>query len=84
SNFNQIIDGIKELMESSPPEVVDEVMQKGVILTGGLSRIEGINKFFEDELKIKVYCNDKYEYSTIYGLMKLTANEEAFSKILIS
>ena len=34
SNFNQIIDGIKELIESSPPEVVDELMQKGVILTG--------------------------------------------------
>ncbi|MEK7522008.1 MAG: rod shape-determining protein, partial [Patescibacteria group bacterium] len=83
SNFNQIIDGIKELMESSPPEVVDEVMQKGVILTGGLSRIEGIDKFFEEELKVNVSCSDKYEYSTINGLMKLTINEEAFSKILI-
>ena len=84
TNFNQIIDGIKELIESSPPEVVDEVMQKGVILTGGLSRIPGIDKFFEDELKVGVYCSDKYEYSTINGLMKLTENEEAFSKIIIS
>src|SRR3989339_1018407 len=84
TNFNQIIDGIKELIESSPPEVVDEVMQKGVILTGGLSRIPGIDKFFEDELKLNVYCSDKYEYSTINGLMKLTENEEAFSKIIIS
>lgn len=82
-SFNQIIDGIKELIESSPPEVVDEVMQKGVILTGGLSRIEGIDKFFEDELKVGVYCSDKYEYTTINGLMKLSTNEEAFSKILI-
>ena len=84
SNFNQIIDGIKELIESSHPEVVDEVMQRGVILTGGLSRIDGIDKFFEDELKIKVYCSDKYEYSTINGLVRLTANEETFSKIIIT
>lgn len=84
SNFNQIIDGIKELIESSPPEVVDELMQKGIILTGGLSKVPGIDKFFEDELKLNVYCSEKHEYTTINGLMKLTANEESFSKIIIS
>ena len=83
TNFNQIIDGIKELIESSQPEVVDEVMQKGVILTGALSRIDGIDKFFEEELKVKVFCSDKYEYSTINGLIKLTAHQESFAKILI-
>lgn len=83
SNFNQIIDGIKELIESSPPEVVDEVMQKGVILTGGLSRIIGIDKFFKEELKIEVTSSDKYEYATINGLMKLTRNEKEFEKIVI-
>ncbi len=84
SNFNQIIDGIKELIESSPPEVVDEVMQKGVILTGGLSRISGIDKFFEEELKVSVSCSDKHEFTTINGLMKLTHNESNFSKIVIT
>jgi rod shape-determining protein MreB len=84
SNFNQIIDGIKELIESSPPEVVDELMQKGVILTGGLARIPGIDKFFEEELKLSVYCSEKYEFTTIHGLMKLTSNVDTFSKILIA
>lgn len=83
TSFNQIIDGIKELIESSPPEVVDEVMKKGVVLTGGLSRIEGIDNYFENELKISVYCSDKYEYSTINGLLKLTTSEETFGRILI-
>jgi len=83
-NFNQIIDGIKELIETSAPEVVDEVMKRGIILTGGLSRIEGIADLFENELKIKVYCSDKYEYTTINGLVKLTASGEAFAKILIT
>jgi rod shape-determining protein MreB len=83
SNFNQIIDGIKELIESSPPEVVDEVMQKGVILTGGLSRIQGIDKFFQEELKVAVNICDKHEYATIYGLMRITKNENDFEKIII-
>lgn len=84
TNFNQIIDGIKELIESSPPEVVDEVMKKGVVLTGGLSRIPGIDEFFKRELKIEVYCCDKHEFTTINGMIKLTGNNEAFSKIVIT
>lgn len=84
SNFNQIIDGIKELIETSASEVVDEVMKKGVFLTGGLSRIPGIDKLFENELKIKVFCSDKHEYATINGLVKLNNNPETFSKIVIS
>ncbi|MEK7633701.1 MAG: rod shape-determining protein [Patescibacteria group bacterium] len=83
TNFNLIVDGIKELIETSASEVVDEVMKKGIVLTGGLSRIPGIDKFFERELKMTVYCSDKHEYTTINGLIKLTANEEDFSKIII-
>ena len=84
SIFNQIIDGIKELIETSAPEVVDEVMRKGVILTGGLSRIVGIDKFFERELKIEVYCHEKHEYTTVNGLMKLTEDEQSFAKIIVT
>jgi rod shape-determining protein MreB and related proteins len=82
-SFNQVIDGIKELIEDSPPEVVDEIMQKGIYLTGGLSRIPGIEKFFEEELKVSVVINEKHEFATINGLMKLTENQENLSKILL-
>lgn len=84
TNFNLIVDGIKELIENSAPEVVDEVMNRGVLLSGALSKIDGIDKFFQDELKIEVFCSEKHENTTINGLLKLTADEDAFSKILIA
>jgi len=83
TNFNLIIDGIKELIESSPPEIVNEVMKRGVILTGGLSQIKGLDKFFEQEIKINVLTSENYQYATINGLIKLARNKEELSKLII-
>lgn len=83
TNFNQIIDGIKELIESSPPEIVDEIMENGLILSGGLSRIKGLNMFFEQETKINVLSNEAFYYATINGLIKLAKHKDELSKIMI-
>jgi rod shape-determining protein MreB and related proteins len=83
TNFNLIIDNIKELIESSPPEIVDEVMKKGIILTGGMAKIKGINKFISDEIKMDVTFNEDFELSTVHGLMRLRRHEDDFSKLII-
>jgi len=83
TNFNQIIDTIKELIESSPPEIIDEVISRGIYLTGGLSRIQGLENFFEQEIKIKVVKEQSNLYATINGLKKLAQNKEKLSKLIL-
>lgn len=83
SNFNQIIDAIKEIIENAPPEIIDELLTKGVILTGGLSKIKGIEKFFSEELKIPVYSFEFHGDTTIYGLLKLTKNNDSLNKLRV-
>lgn len=84
SNFNLVVDSIKEMIESAPPEIVDEIMKRGIIITGGVSKIKGIAGFFENEIKIKVVVSPQYEYSTIYGLMNLATNEDKLSRLIVS
>jgi rod shape-determining protein MreB len=75
-NFNQIIDAVKELIEASPPEIVEEIYRKGIILTGGLSNIKGIDVFFASELKIDVTCPDNPSDTTINGLIQIGKKHE--------
>lgn len=82
-HFNQIIDGIKELIEASPPEILDELLKRGIILTGGLAKIKGIDNFFASELKINVFSAEDPENTTINGLIKLGLNFENILKIAI-
>lgn len=81
--FNQIIDNVKDLIESSAPEIVDEILKRGIILTGGLSNIPGLDKFIAQEIKIDVTTAPGLEYATINGLAKLASREDEFSKLII-
>lgn len=83
TNFNQIVDGIKELIESSPPEILDELLRRGIILTGGLAHIEGIDQFFSNEIKIEVYKAADVENATINGLMKIARSPDYITKLSI-
>jgi len=50
-----IIESVKEVLESTPPEVVADVMHRGLVLFGGGALINNISKFLEDELKVSVF-----------------------------
>jgi rod shape-determining protein MreB len=79
--FNQILDSVKELVESSPPEVADEIFTNGIILTGNLAKIKGIDQFFSQELKVDVHVSEFYGDTTIHGLMNIDKNSDQFFKL---
>jgi actin-like ATPase involved in cell morphogenesis len=79
--FDQIIETIKELMEMSPPETVEEVYNGGIYLTGGLAEILGIDNFFAEELKIKIIHQPFFRDATINGLIELGRQTSLLKKI---
>ncbi|MCS7093373.1 MAG: rod shape-determining protein [Patescibacteria group bacterium] len=83
NHFNQVADGIKEILENSAPEIVDEVNNQGIILAGGLSKIKGIDRFFSQQLDIKVVQEEKNYSATIKGLIALSQDKEKLAKIVI-
>jgi rod shape-determining protein MreB len=79
--FNQIIDAAKELIESSPPEVADEIFSNGIMLAGNVAKVKGIDQFFSKELKVDVHISEYYGDSTIHGLMNIDKNPDYFFKL---
>ena len=49
-----IIDAIKTLLEEAPPELLSDIMQKGIYVSGGGALLQGIGSLIEQECKIKV------------------------------
>jgi rod shape-determining protein MreB len=84
SVITQIIDLIKELIEISPPEVVDEIYTQGIFLCGGLANIPGIDQFIAKEIKIAVHIPEHPSDTTINGLLSIVKNKELLSKLAIS
>jgi len=51
----EIIKATKAVLEKTPPELAADIIDKGIVLTGGGALLNGLSKIFEDELHISVY-----------------------------
>jgi rod shape-determining protein MreB len=54
-SINQLIDGIKEVLETTPPEILGDIMHRGIILSGGGALLNGLDTLLRNVLKIPVY-----------------------------
>jgi rod shape-determining protein MreB len=50
-----LVEGIKDMLESIPPEILSDIMHRGITLTGGGALLPGLDQLLQRVLKIPVY-----------------------------
>lgn len=53
-SVNEIIKATTSVLEQTPPELAADIVDKGIVLTGGGSLLSGLQELFEQELKVPV------------------------------
>lgn len=57
-NLEDIIRAIKDVLSQTPPELTSDVIESGVILTGGTSQLRRLTKLVEKETGVKAFLAD--------------------------
>ena len=56
---NQIIDAVRSTLEKTPPELAADIIDHGIMLTGGGALLRGLDKLIAMETKMPVHIADK-------------------------
>ncbi|MEW9677962.1 rod shape-determining protein [Lentibacillus sp. L22] len=56
---NLITQAAKSILEQTPPELSADIIDRGVILTGGGALIHGIDQLLAEELKVPVFISEE-------------------------
>ena len=56
--MNQIVDSVRLAIEVTPPELVTDLMFKGICLAGGGALLRGLDRRLQQETKFPVYVAD--------------------------
>ncbi|MDO5015185.1 MAG: rod shape-determining protein [Clostridia bacterium] len=75
SNVDKICEDIKSVFEKTPPELVSDAGEKGIILTGGGSLLYGMDKAIESATGVKVKVAKDPLNCVIRGIGKIIADE---------
>jgi rod shape-determining protein MreB len=83
TSIMQIVDSAKEVLETTPPEVLSDIMQTGVIVTGGGALIHGIKELFETNLRLPVYIAEDPLEAVVNGTQRILDDVELFNEVLL-
>ena len=66
-SINKIIEATINVLESIPPELSADIVEKGILLTGGGSLLNGLIELFEERLKVRILIAENPLTCTIEG-----------------
>ena len=58
-SLEEIGEALKYILEETPPELAGDIVQNGVVLTGGGALIRGLDKYLSDIVKLPVYIAEE-------------------------
>ena len=82
-SVDTLIDSIKEIIEITPPEVVSDIMHRGIYLVGGGALIRGLRGLLEEALKMPVHVADDPLTAVARGAGHILENLAQFEDALI-
>jgi rod shape-determining protein MreB and related proteins len=81
---NAIIDAVKNTLDKTPPELAADIMDKGIVLTGGGGMLKGLDERLKHETGMPIHTTDSPLDSVAIGSGKCLEEFEALKKVLIS
>ncbi|MGZ4609447.1 MAG: rod shape-determining protein [Actinomycetes bacterium] len=81
---NAIIDAVKTTLDKCPPELSGDVMDRGIVITGGGALLKGLDERLRHETGMPIHITDRPLDSVAMGSGKCVEEFEALQQVLIS
>src|SRR5579885_1978 len=81
---NAIVDAVKTTLDKTPPELSGDVMDRGIVLTGGGAMLRGLDERLKHETGMPIHITDNPLNSVAMGAGKCVEEFEALQQVLIS
>lgn len=82
--INAIVDSIKLTLEKTPPELASDIMDRGIMLTGGGALLSGLDKLIKEETGMPVAIAERPLDCVVLGAGKVLDEIETLKRVLIT
>lgn len=82
--IHNILDVLRGVLEQLDPELCSDILARGMLLTGGVARMEGLVERMREELGIPVFMPKEPENAVVQGLRVAAHLREEMDRLFIS
>ncbi len=83
ASIDTIIESAKEVLETTPPEILSDVMNRGIHLVGGGALIKNLNTLLSTSLRLPVYISEDPLTAIARGTGIILEDLEKYKDVLI-
>ena len=84
STVSQMISAIAEVLEETPPELLTDIVERGIFLAGGGALLRGLDKRIAEETKLPVYVATDPLTAVVRGCGEVLNNLDLLSKVRVT
>lgn len=81
--LRQILTAVKDAIERTPPEILSDLLDRGIVIAGGGAMIKGIDKYFEKHLDTPVVVSEQPIMAVLRGTQILLDEIDLLEKIQV-
>ncbi len=78
---SQILNGIKQALENTPPELSADIVDKGIVLAGGGALLKGMDVFLREETSLPIIIAEDPLTCVVLGAGKVLDDEDILQKV---
>jgi rod shape-determining protein MreB len=82
-SIDTLIESVREVLETTPPEILSDIMRSGLVLVGGGAQLRGLDALLSQWLKIPVVVADDPLTAVARGTGVILENLDAHRDLLI-
>jgi rod shape-determining protein MreB len=81
---NAIVDAVKRSLERTPPELASDIVDKGIVMTGGGSLLRGIDALLREHTNLPVTVAEDPLLCVVLGTGKILEDLETYEKVVMN
>ena len=83
-SVNEIVEIVKQTLEKTPPELASDIVEKGIILSGGGALIRNFDQLLSTATEMPVYVADNPLECVVRGTGKTLEDLEKLKEVLVN
>ncbi|UCH83968.1 MAG: rod shape-determining protein [Candidatus Latescibacterota bacterium] len=81
--ISQIVEALKQALEETPPELAADIVDRGIVMTGGGSLLRGLDTLFKEQTNLPINVVDDPLLCVVLGAGKVLNNVPLYDRILM-
>ena len=82
--LNQILSAISDVIEETPPELLSDIAQRGIFLSGGVTQLPGLDALVTETIKMPCSVVNEPMNAVVKGCAKVLEDESLLKRVRVT